>query len=134
MKTIMAAAALAAATALAAGCSAASAPQQQAAPAAIPAPAPFKITPVHCGSYSPAQQDRFSDYGGLIFTYRNTGSSPAAVLVRVNFVQGSTVLGSNVTAYEPVIKPGQTGTAEVGYPAAKVPVHFTCQVTQVAAQ
>jgi hypothetical protein len=133
VKTIVTAAALAAVTALAAGCSAASTGSQQPGQAAATA-APFTITPVHCGPYDSVQRSRFADYGGLIFTYKNVSGHRAAVLVRVNFVHGSNVIGSNVTAYEPVIRPGQTGTAEVGYPASKMPAGVTCQVTAVGAQ
>jgi len=93
--------------------------------------APFKITPVYCGKYSPAQVNQLEDYGGLVFKYTNTSTQPDSIVVRVNFVQGSTVLGSNVTAYEPTIKPGQSATAEVGFPADHMPTHFQCQVTSV---
>src|SRR6516165_10733703 len=90
--------------------------------------APFKITPVYCGKYSPAQVNQLEDYGGLVFKYTNTSTQPDSIVARVNFVQGSTVLGSNVTAYEPTIKPGQSATAEVGFPADHMPAHFQCQV------
>jgi hypothetical protein len=93
--------------------------------------APFKITPVYCGKYSPAQVNQLYDYGGLVFKYTNTSTQPDSIVVRVNFVQGNTVLGSNVTAYEPTIKPGQSATAEVGFPANHMPAHFQCQVTSV---
>jgi hypothetical protein len=93
--------------------------------------APFKITPVYCGKYSPAQVNQLEDYGGLVFKYTNTSTQPDSIVARVNFVQGSTVLGSNVTAYEPTIKPGQSATAEVGFPADHMPAHFQCQVTSV---
>ena len=93
--------------------------------------APFKITPVYCGKYSPAQVNQLEDYGGLVFKYTNTSTQPDSIVARVNFVQGSTVLGSNVTAYEPTIKPGQSATAEVGFPADHMPAYFQCQVTSV---
>jgi hypothetical protein len=98
---------------------------------AAPAAGPFKITPLFCGKYSPAQMQRWEDYGGLIFKYTNTGQVPDSVVVRANFVQGSTVISSNVAAYEPTITPGQSAYAEVGYGAGTMPAHFKCQVTSI---
>ena len=84
------------------------------------------------GKYSTAQMNQFEDYSGLIFKYTNTSTQPDAPVVRVNFVRGSQVLGSNVSAYEPTIRPGQTAYGEVGYPADTVPAHISCQVTSVS--
>ena len=103
--------------------------------AAAPAPAQlFKIKPVYCGTYSQAQQDQFEDYAGLIFKYTNTSGASDSIVVRVNFVKGSQVLASNVTAYEPTIQPGQSATAEVGWsgPGTTMPAGTQCQVTSVS--
>jgi hypothetical protein len=59
---------------------------------------------------------------------------PDSIVVRVNFVKGSQVLASNVTAYEPTIRPGQSATAEVGWsgPGNTMPAGTQCQVTSVS--
>jgi hypothetical protein len=103
--------------------------------ASAPAAAqPFKIKPVYCGTYSQAQMSQFEDYGGLIFRYTNTSTQPDSIVVRVNFVKGSQVLASNVTAYEPTIRPGQSATAEAGWsgPGNTMPAGTQCQVTSVS--
>jgi hypothetical protein len=90
---------------------------------------PFKITPLFCGKYTPAQVNQFADYSGLIFRYTNRGTETAAPELRVNFVNGSTVAGDNVNGAIPDIAPGQSAIGEVGAVGGMgATLHFkTCQ-------
>jgi hypothetical protein len=124
MKRIMIAIAAAVAV-LTAGCSAAAsahhaapapAPSHSVAGPGVPASSgPFKITPVYCGEFSPAQVTQFADVSGLIFRYTNVSASEAAApVLTVNFTKGNEVSGSNVNGYLPDIKPGQSAYGDVG--------------------
>lgn len=89
-------------------------------PAATPsgqsAPGPFKITSLSCGKLTAAQQNQFGTTAASGFVYKFTNSSAsltAAPKVSVNFLEGTTVLASNVTGSLTQVSPGQSGTGEV---------------------
>lgn len=79
-------------------------------------PGPFKITPVKCGPYTPAEKSQFGTTakGGLVFKYTNMSNSLTdAVKLDVGFASGSTVGGENVNGNGPQVAPGQSAEATV---------------------
>lgn len=79
---------------------------------------PFKITPLYCGKFTNAEQNQFGTTaaGGFIFRYANIkGEMTGSPNLTVNFLEGSTVVGSNVPggSNEPNIGPGQNAETEV---------------------
>lgn len=79
-------------------------------------PGPFRITPVSCGAYTPAEQAKFGTNakGGLIYRYTNVSNSlTGAPALTVDFLNGSDVLGANVTGNAPDIGPGQSAEGHV---------------------
>lgn len=79
-------------------------------------PGPFKITPVKCGRYTAAEQDKFgtSADGGFIFKYTNVSNTLTdQPNLEVNFLKGSTVVGNNVTGHVLDVDPGQSAEASV---------------------
>lgn len=80
-------------------------------------PGPFRITAVSCGPYTAAQQSKFGTTakGGLVYRYANVSNSlTGAPSLDVDFLDGNTVLGDNVTGSNaPDISPGQTAEGHV---------------------
>jgi len=79
-------------------------------------PGPFTITPLHCGAYTAAERDKFGTTakGGLVFKYTNVSNSvTGSANLEVDFLQGSTVVGDNVTGSAPQVSPGQSAEGNV---------------------
>lgn len=80
-------------------------------------PGPFRITAVSCGPYTAAEQSKFGTTakGGLVYRYANVSNSlTGAPSLDVDFLDGTTVLGDNVTGSNvPDISPGQTAEGHV---------------------
>jgi len=77
---------------------------------------PFKITPLHCGKLTSAEQNQFATNAtsGLIYRYTNDSSTiTGSPDLSVNFTTGSTVDGNNVTGDQTAITPGQSAEGEV---------------------
>jgi hypothetical protein len=77
---------------------------------------PFKVTPVHCGRCSAAQQleSGTNARGGLIYRYTNDSNSvQGAAIADVTFTGGSTVEGENVAGKPPSTGPGQSAEGEI---------------------
>jgi hypothetical protein len=86
------------------------------APAGSMTRGPVKITPVFCGKFTAAQQDKYGTTasGGLVYKFANQSNTlVAAPKVSVNFTTGTTVVGSNVTGGLTPVSPGQASTGEV---------------------
>lgn len=79
-------------------------------------PGPFRITPVSCGPYTAAQRAKFATTakGGLVYRYTNVSNSLTGMAkLEVDFVNGTEVLGDNVTGSAPEIGPGQSAEGYV---------------------
>lgn len=95
-------------------------------------PGPEKITFTSCGKLTPAQQAEFGTNaaGGLTYRFTNEAAFAASPQVAVNFLDGSTVVASNVTGYGAPVGPGQSEAGEVdAVGASGQPVRFgSCEV------
>lgn len=102
------------------------------APANGALPGPEKLTFLSCGKLTPAQQAEFGTNaaGGLTYRFTNEAAFAASPQVAVNFLDGSTVVASNVTGYGAPVGPGQSEAGEVdAVGASGQPVRFgSCEV------
>lgn len=104
---------------------------------ATSSPGPEKLTFGTCGNLSAAQQAQFGTTAsaGLTYAFVNGSAGLAAPKVEVNFLDGTTVVASNVSGagLDP-IGPGQSGSGEVDAVGdSGQDVTFTsCQVTGYA--
>jgi hypothetical protein len=77
---------------------------------------PEKITVISCGRLTAAQQDQYETNAtaGLLYRFTNASANiVAAPKLEVNFLEGSTVVGDNVTGEPDPVGAGQSGTGEV---------------------
>jgi hypothetical protein len=73
-------------------------------------PGPFRIIPVHCGRYTPAQRNALGTTaaGGLVYRFTNTSASlNGQPIVDVQFLDGRQVAGENVAGSGSGAGPGQ---------------------------
>lgn len=93
---------------------------------------PEKLTFTSCGKLTPAQQSQFGTdaAGGLTYKFTNQAAFAADPQVAVNFLQGTTVVASNVTGPGTPVGTGQSASGEVdAVGASGQPVKFTsCEV------
>lgn len=102
--------------------------------AAFLPPGPFRISQPHCGRLSAADRKRFGTTSRRGFTYRYTNVSRSVTgspSVAVNFLEGHTLAGSNVTGDQEAVGPGQSAAGEVdAVGLSGQPITFTeCQLT-----
>jgi hypothetical protein len=97
-------------------------------------PGPFKITPTHCGRFTRAERNSLGTNakGGLIYKFTNDSNTlTGAPNLSVNFTDGTTVAGNNVTGNLTSIDPGQSAIGEVDAAGGSGNLRFTGCVLMV---